>query len=381
MCEKETVMEKATIDATRSISLSDVKEIAMVEGPCLTIAVPIQPAENTSRQDYMRFKSAAHSAEPALSARGLKAREIREFLDPIAHIDAESLGTDFGSLVVLRSPTYFRYFQVREQVKDTAIVADHFQILPYLRAIQDEQRHFYILALSQRHVRLLRCTNHSSEEIPFGPDTPTSVEQWLNTHMPTTAPDHGAVQPSATGSTAGSFTSELDRDTLGSHIANFYHKINTAVFEALRGEAAPLVLAGVEYEVSMYRNINTYPHLADQHVQGSPDSLKGGELHKRALEVVKEAFEAPLRKALAMYERLGGTERVSSKPVDVVKAAGESRVSHLFIAEGASHPGGRSGEDLLNIAALQTIANGGEVWITPGPNVPGHGPVAALLRY
>ena len=113
----------------------------------------------------------------------------------------------------------------------------------------------------------------------------------------------------------------------------------------------------------------------------SPDSLKGGELHKRALEVVKEAFEAPLRKALAMYERLGGTERVSSKPVDVVKAAGESRVSHLFIAEGASHPGGRSGEDLLNIAALQTIANGGEVWITPGPNVPGHGPVAALLRY
>jgi hypothetical protein len=132
--------------------------------------------------------------------------------------------------------------------------------------------------------------------------------------------------------------------------------------------------------VSMYRNINTYPHLADQHVQGSQDSLKGGELHKRALEVVKDAFDAPLRKALAMYERLGGTERVCSKPVDVAKAAGESRIAHLFIADGGD-PGGRSGEDLLNSAALQTIANGGEVWITTGPNVPGDGPVAALLRY
>jgi hypothetical protein len=39
------------------------------------------------------------------------------------------------------------------------------------------------------------------------------------------------------------------------------------------------------------------------------------------------------------------------------------------------------GEDLLNIAALQTFAHGGEVWVTTPERVPGQGAVAALFRY
>ena len=76
--------------------------------------------------------------------------------------------------------------------------------------------------------------------------------------------------------------------------------------EVLRGETAPLVLAGVEYETAMYRELNSYPHLAEGNVHGSPESLKGGELHKRALEVAQRAFEEPMKKALQTYEKLGG---------------------------------------------------------------------------
>lgn len=385
-------MEKGTMEAVRSISLADLKDLASMKGPCLTITLPIQPAENTSRQDYMRIKSAAQSAEPILAARGMNPKQIREFLDPLAHINGDSWGTDFGSLVIFRSPEYFRCFQVRGELKDSATVADHFQVLPYLRAVQDEQRHFYILALSQAHVRLLRCTNHSSEEVPLGPDTPTSVEQWLNTRTPTTSPDHGAVRESGGGSTEGNFNSLQDRDKLDQHISNFFHRVDEAVFEILRNETLPLVLAGVEYEVSMYKDITRYAHLAPDHVHGAPDSLKGGELHKRALEVARRAFEIPLKKALETYERLGGSERTSRKASEIVAASATGRVAHLFIAEGSRLPGAwnketmqvaneSAGEDLLNIAALQTTANGGEVWVTDPKKVPGGGPVAALYRY
>ena len=85
-------MEKGTVEAARMMQLADLKELAAVEGPCLTITVPIRPAENTSRQDYIRLKSGAQSAEPALAYHGLTPKQIREFLDPLSQIEGDSWG-------------------------------------------------------------------------------------------------------------------------------------------------------------------------------------------------------------------------------------------------------------------------------------------------
>lgn len=99
-----------------------------------------------------------------------------------------------------------------------------------------------------------------------------------------------------------------------------------------------------------------------------------------------------MRKALQTYERHGGTDKVSEKIPGIVKAASDGRVSHLFVKQGAKEMGkwdqaaGKVSlqlktEDLLNVAALLTIANGGEVWVMPPENIPGGGSAAALLRY
>ena len=383
-------MDKGTIEATRNMQVSDLKELAMVEGPCLTVTIPIQPAENTSRIDYVRLKSAAQSAEPILAARGMSPREIRTFLDPFTQIDGASWGTDFGSLVVFRSPEVFRYFQVRTELKDAALVADHFQIVPFLRALQDQAKYFYILCLSQHHTRLLRCTEQTFEDIPLGDATPTSVEAWLNTRTPSTSETNGA--PHMSDGPKGNFNGSTDMDNMDQHLRNFYLRVNESVDNILRGETVPLVLAGVEYQASMYRDIIQYPHVAEGWVQGSPDSFRGVDLLARALEIAKPAFEQPMMKALQTFERLGGSERVTHKPAEIVKASHEARIAHLFLAEGAQHPGGwdratmqvtseGAGEDLLNIAALQTLAHGGEVWITGQDRIPGGGPAAALLRF
>lgn len=344
-------MDKATIEATQNVKSADLKELAFVEGPCLTMFVPAR--------NYALLKNATHAAQSLLKERGMSDREVREFLEPLAHIEGES----YGSLVAFRSKDLFKYFQVREELQESAIVADQFQVLSFLKALQDEHKHFYLLALSQKHVRLLRCTNHSADEVPLGPNTPTNVEQWLETRTPTSSAD---------GPTAGAFTSTTDRDKLDEHIANFFRQIDSAVFEILRGETAPLVVCAVEYEATMWREINRYPHLVEGHVQGSPESLKGGEMHKRALEIVQKAFEEPMHKALELYERMGGSERVTSSPKEVAKAAAGGRVAHLFLS---------GTDELVNAAALQTIAHGGDVWMTEPKFVPGGGPVAALLRY
>jgi hypothetical protein len=152
------------------------------------------------------------------------------------------------------------------------------------------------------------------------------------------------------------------------------------------------VLCGVEYELTMYRSINTYGNLVEEGVQGSAQSLKGGEMHKRALEIAREHSKEPMRKALSIYEKLGGTERVSAKPDEILKAAHQARIAYLFLGEGETYEGrfdeaamrvhsdGMT-EDLLNLAALRTIANGGEVWVTVPGRIPEQAPMAAIFRY
>jgi len=115
-------------------------------------------------------------------------------------------------------------------------------------------------------------------------------------------------------------------------------------------------------------------------------------MHARALEVVQEHFAGPARKALQLWERIGGSTRAATSFADVVKAAFEGRIAHLFAAEGAQTMGvfdratmqmkvqGRQ-EDLVNAAALQTLAFGGDVFIVKPEDVPGGGQLNAILRF
>jgi hypothetical protein len=280
---------------------------------------------------------------------------------------------------------------VKQELDETVVVGDFFHAFPYIRAMQFAEQRFYILALSQNNVRLLRCTPTTSEQVELPPNTPTSLEQWLNTRMPNAAPNHGEVRESD-GSTGGSFTSTTDRDKKDEHVANFFRVINKAVVEVLRDEKAPLVLCGVEYERAMYKGINQYPNMMDEGVQGSAESLKGGELHARALELVQDFFAQPARQALELWEKLGGSQRVSDSFPDIVTAAFQARIAHLFAAEGAHTVGvfdrstlqmkvqGRQ-EDLVNAAALQTLAFGGDVFILQPEHMPGKGQINAVFRF
>jgi len=131
-------------------------------------------------------------------------------------------------------------------------------------------------------------------------------------------------------------------------------------------------------------------------VHGAPDGLKGGELHKRALELVEPAFHADREKYLKQYDKFNGAGKASTSVKEIVKAAYDGRVSQLFVTEGgtvtgnfdeASHRVRTHGqphlgdEDLLNAAVIQTILHAGEVFLTPHREMPGNAHLAALLRY
>src|SRR6185369_253189 len=110
------------------------------------------------------------------------------------------------------------------------------------------------------------------------------------------------------------------------YLTHFLKAVDRGIHTALRNDTAPLVAAGVEYELAIYRRLNTYPRLLEDTIQGSPDGQPARELHASARQIVNRAFCQPLQKAFADFEKHGHSGRVSSDPQEVIRAAYEGRV-------------------------------------------------------
>jgi hypothetical protein len=379
------------LEATRSLSLADLKELVNIDGPCITMYMPLEAAPNLSQMDQRRMKSLVRRVDEELAAHEMPKAGREELVESLRELSpgAINFAGESGSLAVLRSPYVFRAAPVGQKLDESVVIASHFHLFPILHWLQVSDESFYLLALSQKHVRLLRCTSRDVEEVELPPNTPSSLEEWLNTPSPA---NHSAQEAPEPGSTVGSFTSTHDREKRDEHLANFFRVINRAVFDKLRDGRAPLILCGVDYERTLYKGVNTYQHLVEDGVQGSPESLKRGDMHARALEIARDFFAAPARKALSSWDKIAGSERAVTEFPQVVKAAFEARVAQLFAADGAKAMGvfdratmqmkvqGRQ-EDLVNAAVMQTIAYGGDVFVCKPEDVPGGGQVAAITRF
>lgn len=176
----------------------------------------------------------------------------------------------------------------------------------------------------------------------------------------------------------------------------YFRKIDRGLGEVLKGQEAPLVVAGVDYLLPIYREANTYPGLVEEGVTGNPEELTAEDLHERAWGVVEPRFSEARREAAERYAELAGTGRTSADPREVVPAAYYGRAETLFVASGvrrwgAFDPG--NGEvdlhdepedgdgDLLDFAAVQTVLNGGTTYVTDPEEMPEGSEVACLLRY
>ena len=371
-------------DVTR-ISLSEIKELAAAAGPCVSLLIP---AENGP----VRLKHAIETARQLLEAKG---KETRPFLEHIQAISGE-LTWSSQSVAIYCSAALCRTFELAFPVTESVTVGEHFYVKPIIPLL-DADRPFYILALSQKHIRLLRCTSNSAEEVALPESTPTSL--WDDKQSD--QPDHQQENRSSAGPDQGAMKGVLsstntDSEKHEEYLSHFYKHVSEGVAELLKTERSPVVMAGVDYETALFRRVNIYPVLVEDCVHGSADGLKGGELHKRAIEAMQSYWQGPLKAALARYEHSAGSDRGSSTIKEIVAASFDGRVLDLVIAETAQYLGSFDeathvvkgskqpediDEDLLNTAALQTLMHGGQVYVVPASQVPNGAPAIAVFRW
>lgn len=366
--------------------------------PSVSIYAPMVKAGPETQQNPIRFKNLVRQAEGALRERGLDEKEAESLLAPAVDLidDHPFWQHQAAGFAVFLSEGFARWYRLPIEVRELAVVKDRFHLKPLLPLLSGDGR-FYVLALSQKHVRLLEATRHSVRDVDLG-DLPTSLNDALGYEVEETHVQfHTGTRPSSGTSGSAVYHGQGGgEDDAKAEIQKFFNLLDNGVSDLLADKDSPLVLAGVEFLLPIYRQVTGHGRVVEGGVAGNPDNLSAEELHEKAWPVVEPVFSRAQEAATERFHDLLGTGQASKDFDDVVTAAHDGRVETLFVALGTrrwgsydpekrevelSEDNGPGTEDLVDFAALQTLRKGGQVFAVSPDDVPEGEAMAAVYRY
>ena len=175
-----------------------------------------------------------------------------------------------------------------------------------------------------------------------------------------------------------------------------FRVVDRAIREAGVERNLPLVLAGVEELLPLFRQVSEQEEILEEAIEGNPDHMKPEEVHRRGWAIVEPLFRRRQDESLARFRELEGTGRASRDFREVLLAAFHKRVERLSVAMRAERwgrvdpqegtvefgdeetPGHR---ELVEAAAMETILNGGIVEPVEPERMPEGAILAAIFRF
>jgi hypothetical protein len=367
----------------------------------ISMFMPMIQRGAATQQNPIRCKTLLRQVEEQLLANGLRSQEAQDLLQPLQQLlpNRDFWQRQSHGLAVFIAPQIVRAYRLPLALDELAVVSYRFHIKPLLPLLSGDS-HFFVLALSQKAVRLLRGTRFHSDEVEL-PGVPQGVAAALQ-YDDVEKRDHH--YPGTQGRPAGGIAPfaghgvDVEDATHEPHDAllRYCQQVDTSLRAFLRNEQAPLVLAGVEYLLPIYQRANTYPYLLQEGITGNPEGLRPEEIQERAWAIVQPHFRQAQEGAAAQYRHLLGTGRAISELPAIVIAAYEGRIDTLFVAVGVQrwgrfdsesravevHQEALTGdEDLLDVAAMYTLLRRGTVHAVTLEELPDQTPAAAILRY
>ena len=152
----------------------------------------------------------------------------------------------------------------------------------------------------------------------------------------------------------------------------------------------PLLLMGVREEIAAYRRVSHYDSLLHTEVDGNIETLTPAQIAHLAAKAAQAEYQRLGEQVLAELKEMRDRSRAASGVREVLKAAGEGRVHKLCVRGGTEMVGPMEAslnranlptEDLVNAAVVETLRNGGEVYVLPPEQMAVTESVCAVLRY
>ncbi|MDB5104918.1 MAG: hypothetical protein JWP91_2607 [Fibrobacteres bacterium] len=373
------------------------------KGWCLSLYLPFHKNFRESLEDGIQLKDLHRTARLALEERGVPPEDMQALLAPVQ------------DLMELKDPSLFRGegLAVLATVSSSVTVllskappalaeVDMRFRLDYLLPTLFRMDRFHLLCLSLKSVHLWDCDGIDMREVLL-PDVETNIRS--TPHFEESGSDSfhansGTAGRSGSKGQGSSFfgqgSGENDAKAMKKEAEHFFRTIDAAVLPFLKAGHVPLILAGVEYLLPIYRGINSYSGLSPHQITGSPDAPgAAADLHGKANAILRDEDGEARRQALDTYRENVATKRTSAGYTDIVPTACFKNLTHLFVKEGSlkwgtyDHATGKTemtagylpgAENLANLACAGTLDGHGKVYLVPGEEMPAETEIAGLCR-
>ena len=364
---------------------------------CVTVYIPTHKSgvAVNEKKDAIVLKNTLQDLSKRLAEKEIPTATIDQMLTPgyeLLQNDGFWARMDHG-LAIFISEGFFKYIKMPAAPEAEVMCEKKFYVSPLIPLLSCKE-YFYLLVISKQKCKLFKADACGMEYIHV-PDLPEDMMEIKRI----SEKDASTVRVGGSSGAAGANFHGMGGGNPDdkANIATYFEYVDDILYkQILHNENVPLLLAGVEYLIPIYKSVCDYHNICNEAITGSHEHDDKNALYKLAKETMRSYFEQPLEKALTMYANQSATELTSSIPADLIPAAYYGRISHLFVTK-ASHIWGsfdentselnltgqdnENAEDLLDETLIRTVQNGGEVFILDQERMPAQSPVAAIFRY
>ena len=380
------------------ISKEELKELINYHGdPCISILMPTHRSgvAVNEKQDAIIFKNALQTISNLLFEKGLKAPEVEKILKPgydLYHKEVFWNNQQEG-LAVFISKDFVKVIQLPFQVKEQTFVNNSFLISPILPAVINKEE-FYLLVLSKHDAKFFNGNEYGLQRIEVN-GLPKGMADVVNIEE---KEDQDLFRRGSSGADrSAAFHGQGEQLDEKVNIAIYFQEVDKTLFaEVLHDKNKPLLLAGVEYLIPIYKGISKYKNIADIAITGNMEYEDVHAIFQKSRALLAPYFEQQMKAALKNYYNQIATSNTSSMAEKVIPASCFAQVSDLFIRKNTNLWGKFNENDLkleihekkqdgdiclLNKAAAKTYINGGRVYVLEKEQMPKESIIAASFRF
>lgn len=269
------------------------------DGLCISVFLPTHAAgvEVNEHFDPIAFKNVLQDITKRLKDKGLDQGHIEPLLEPGYNLVRNNefwLNLSPG-LAVFIAEGFFKYIKMPVAPVADTVIESSFYVTPLVPALMSPE-YFYVLVISKQQAKLFKGDAFGLEYVEV-----EGVPQGIDEVKRLSEKDASTWRTGQRGGTGGANFHGVgggnpDEKT---NIATYFEAVDDVLFkEIFNKENAPLLLAGVDYLVPIYKSVCDYHNVWDDALTGSYERETTTELYRQAREKMQPYFSQRLTKAL-----------------------------------------------------------------------------------
>lgn len=252
-----------------------------IYSPDLSTGITVDTARITLKNVVKKIKS-------ELKSNNRSNDEIYIFIHPLqSFIDS----TEFQfalrkDLTIFISDTIFRYFVLpSDSIKYAVLMNQKFDVKQLDNFLSINQEYF-VLCLGRKAVRLLRGDRYRLERVRIK-SLPTNMYQALGIDEFQKSSEAHSIALGTAGKGSKAYHGQYNRnETDKIMLERYFRMIDKSIHRTLTSQNKPLVIAGVNYLLPIYKKVNSYKGIVKESILGNQEQTDLHILREKAWKII-----------------------------------------------------------------------------------------------